>query len=142
MIIYAGPTLLVRLLDPAQAATFAQSSHVQIVSTAQALAECTGDAVADGLARGMTPEGALAQLADLVDDETGFVEVVAVDDEHVAASAAEMSAQSGLGAGHAWHLAAAAVCFADLAEPGEACRLGADDGRQAAVARARGWAVI
>lgn len=142
MIIYAGPSLLVRLLDPAQSATFAHSAEVQIVSTAQALAECTADAVADGLARGIPPEGALARLGDLVDDETGLVEVIAVDESGVAASAAEISAQTGVAAGHAWHLAAAADCFADLAEPGEPCRFGADDGRQAAAARARGWSVI
>ena len=141
MIIYAGPTLLVRLLDPAQAQTFEHSSEVQIVSTAQALAECTADAVADGLARGMTPEGALARLGDLVDSETGLVEIVGLDPESVEASAAEI-ARNGVAAGHAWHLAAAAACFEDLAEPGEARRFGADDGRQAAVALARGWTVI
>lgn len=142
MIIYAGPSLLVRLLDPAQAATFGDSFDVQIVSTAQALAECTADAVADGLDRGMTPEGALARLSELVDAETGLVEMVGLEAEAVAASAAEIAAQSGVSAAHAWHLAAADACFADLAEPGEALRFGADDGRQAAVARARGWPVL
>ncbi|TFD54594.1 hypothetical protein E3T55_04040 [Cryobacterium frigoriphilum] len=142
MIIYAGPSLLVRLLDPAQAATFVHSAEVQIVSTAQALAECTADAVAHGLAHGMTPEGALALLGDLVDAEDGLVEIVGLDADGVAASAAEISTQTGLGAGHAWHLAAAEQCVADLAESGEARRFGADDGRQAAVARARGWGII
>jgi hypothetical protein len=141
VIIYAGPTLLVRLLDPAQAGPFDHSAEVQIVSTAQALAECTADAVADGLARGMTPEGALARLGDLVDAETGLVEIVDLDAEAVEASAAEIG-QNGVAAGHAWHLAAAAACFEDLAEPGETRRFGADDGRQAAFARSRGWTLI
>ena len=142
MIIYAGPSLLVRLLDPAQAATFALSVEVQVVSTAQALAECTADAVADGLGRGMTPEGALAALSDLVDSETGLIEIVGLDADGVEASARQISAQTGLGAAHAWHVAAAELCFADLAESDEARRFGADDGRQGAVARARGWGVI
>ncbi|MFC5929272.1 hypothetical protein [Cryobacterium melibiosiphilum] len=142
MIIYAGPSLLVRLLDPAQAATFAGSAEVQIVSSAQALAECTADAVADGLARGMTPEGALARLGDLVAAEDGLVEILGVDEDEVEASAAEITAQTGVAAGHAWHLAVAELCFTDLAEPGEARRFGADDGRQAAAARARGWSVV
>jgi hypothetical protein len=141
VIIYAGPTLLVRLLDPAQSGTFEHSAEVQIVSTAQALAECTADAVADGLARGMTPEGALARLGELVDAETGLVEIWELDAETVEASAADI-AQNGVAAGHAWHLAAAAACFEDLAEPHEARCFGADDGRQALLARSRGWTVI
>ncbi|MFO7689372.1 MAG: hypothetical protein R6W83_02270 [Cryobacterium sp.] len=142
MIIYAGPALLVRLLLPEQAAAFDDAGEVQIVSTPQALAECTLDAVHDGLERGMTPEGALARLADLVDEETGLVEIVGQDVEEVAAAAAEISAATGVGMESAWHLAAAELCFTELADDREARGFGADDGHQARLARARGWLVL
>ena len=142
MIIYAGPTLLVRLLLPEQAAAFDDAGEVQIVSTPQALGECTADAVADGLARGMTPEGALARLADLVDAETGLVEIVTNDVDEVAEAAAQISADTGLGMERAWHIAAADLCFVDLAADDETRAFGADDGHQARLARARGWQVL
>jgi len=142
VIIYAGPTLLVRLLEPGQADTFRHSGEVQIVSTAQALAECAAEVVAEGVARGMTPEGALAALADLVDAETGLVEIVEHDAGEIESAAAEITAADGLAEVHAWHMAAAGLCFAQLAEPDEKRGFGADDGRQASAARVRGWTVI
>lgn len=142
MIIYAGPTLLVRLLEPGQSDTFRDSDEVQLVSTAQALAECAADAVAEGIGRGMTPEGALAALAELVDSETGLVQIVETEEGETERSADAVTASEGLAAGHAWHVAAAELCFAELAEPGEKRGFGADDGRQASVARARGWKVF
>ena len=142
MIIYAGPSLLVRLLIPEQAAAFDDAGAVQIVSTPQALGECTADAVTDGLDRGMTPEGALARLADLVDEETGLVEIVTQDVDEVAEAAAEISAATGLGMERAWHIAAAELCFLDLADDEEPRAFGADDGHQARLARARGWQVL
>ncbi|KFF59299.1 hypothetical protein JF66_12335 [Cryobacterium sp. MLB-32] len=142
MIIYAGPSLLVRLLAPEQAETFRGSGEVQLVSTAQALTECVADAVADGVGRGMTPEGALAALADLVDAETGLVEIVEREPGEVESAASILAEAKGLAAGHAWHVSAAELCFTELAEPGERLGFGADDGRQAAIARSRGWTVF
>lgn len=142
MIIYAGPSLLVRLLEPGQADAFRDSDQVQLVSTAQALAECAAEAVAEGVGRGMTPEGALALLAELVDAETGLVEIVELEQGETESAAAVVTAAEGLAAGHAWHVAAAELCFEELAEPDEKRGFGADDGRQASVARARGWNVF
>ncbi|KGJ72040.1 hypothetical protein GY21_18010 [Cryobacterium roopkundense] len=142
VIIYAGPSLLVRLLEPGRATSFAGSSQVQLVSTPQALAECAADAVAEGVARGMTPEGALATLADLVDSESGLVQIVEQEAGEAEDRAHALAETEGLGAAHAWHVAAAELCFAQLADAGEKLGFGADDGRQASVARARGWKVF
>ncbi|MDH6237084.1 hypothetical protein [Cryobacterium sp. CG_9.6] len=131
-----------RLLEPRQADTFRDSIEVQLVSTAQALAECTADAVADGLDRGMTAEGALIALADLVDAQTGLVQIVEQDADQVDRDASALATIERLPAEHSWHLAAAEMCFAFLAEPEEKRGFGADDGRQAEVARARGWTVV
>ena len=141
MIIYAGPSLLLRLLQPRQAETFRDASEVQLVSTERALAECTADAVAAGVNRGMTPEGALACLAGLVDAQTGFVQIIDQDPVEVDRRVSSVAAHERIAEGHAWHLAAAEICFTDLAEPGEKCGFGADDGQQASLAKARGWSV-
>ncbi|MBG6213911.1 MAG: hypothetical protein LH475_13235 [Cryobacterium sp.] len=146
MIVYAGPALLVRLLVPARTgpdwgAALRDFAEVQVVSTPLAVAECSAEAVLAGLEQGMTVECVLDRLSTLVDPVDGLVELVDLEPVEMEARATKFAA-NGLALGHARHLAAAELCFRDLAEPGEKLAFGADDGRQARVATACGWHVL
>jgi len=147
MIVYAEPSVLVRLLRPTKfgndrAGVFRGSPDVQIITTSMALLECTSAAVRSARHLGLEPDAVLAELTALVDPEAGLVLLVDMAHAETEALAVHVARETGLRAMDSWHVACAELCFRELAEPGETLTFATRSVEQAGVARSRGWQVL